>query len=270
MDGKPEVDGTDVPAAGDGGSAPDLPSETPPAGDLPREDDVTDTSTSGSRLRSPRTWNRPTSVAASSLLAVVLGFALTVQIRTTDEPDVQVGATREADLVLILDELNTREEVLRRQINETRQTIEDLSTGQQQSETAVEEAQARARAIGILNGTLPARGPGVRVMVLDPERAVPSSALLDAIQELRGAGAEAIEVDGVRVIVSSAVTGSPGSLRIDGKQLTAPYDIRAVGPTAAMEVALNVAGGFVADVGREGGTARVTQADEVVVEALVD
>ena len=67
-----------------------------------------------------------------------------------------------------------------------------------------------------------------------------------------------------------AVTGSPGSLRIDGQPLSAPYDIRAVGPTAAMEVALNVAGGFIADVGREGGTAQVTQADEVVVEALVD
>ncbi|RBY86672.1 hypothetical protein DQ244_18510 [Blastococcus sp. TBT05-19] len=209
-------------------------------------------------------------MAASSLLAVVLGFALTVQIRNTAEPDAQVGATREEDLVLILDELNAREEVLRRQINETRQTVEDLSTGQQQSDTAVEEAQARAEAIGILNGTLPARGPGLRITVQDPDGAVPVSVLLDAVQELRGAGAEAIQVDGVRVVASSAITGSPGSLRIDGVPLSAPYDIRAVGPAAAMQVALNVAGGVVADVSRVGGTARATQVDDVVVDALVD
>ncbi|TFV53112.1 DUF881 domain-containing protein [Blastococcus sp. TF02A_35] len=249
MDGEPTSDGTPVPPADD--SAPDGEGSTSGAGS-PRR----------------RTWNRPTSVAASTLLAVVLGFGLTVQIRNTDEPAAQEGR-REEDLVLILDELGEQEEVLRRQIGETRQTIEDLSTGQQQSETAVEEARQRAESIGILNGTLPARGPGVRVTVQDPEGAVPVSVLLDAVQELRGAGAEALQVDGVRVVVSSAITGTPGELRIDGTLLSAPYDIRVVGPTAALEVALNVAGGVVDDVSRVGGEVRIVQADEVVVDALV-
>jgi uncharacterized protein YlxW (UPF0749 family) len=178
--------------------------------------------------------------------------------------------TRQEDLVLILDELNAREETLRQEIAETRQTIEDLGSGQQRSQRAAEEAQARAEAIGILSGTLPASGPGLVLTVQDPDGAVPTSVVLDAIQELRGAGAEAIEVDGVRVVVSSAVTGSPGALRIDGIPLDSPYEFRAVGPPAAMEVALNVSGGVVADISRVGGTAAVRQADVVTVEATVD
>src|SRR3712207_1539917 len=124
-------------------------------------------------------------------------------------------------------------------------------------------------AIGILNGSLPASGPGVRLTIQDPEGAVPPSVVLDAIQELRGAGAEAIEVDGVRVVVSSAVTGTPGALRIDGVPLDDPYEFLVVGPPAAMEVALNVSGGVVADVGRVGGTATVRQVDDVTVQATV-
>ena len=62
----------------------------------------------------------------------------------------------------------------------------------------------------VLNGSVPATGPGLRVTVQDPEGGVTAGVLLDAIQELRGAGAEAIEVDGVRVVVSSYVGGDPG------------------------------------------------------------
>lgn len=208
-------------------------------------------------------------LAASTAVALVLGFALTVQIRNTAEPHTQV-ATREEDLVLILEELNDREAELRRQIGRTRQTVEELSTGQRQSDRAAEEARARAEAIGILNGTLPASGQGVALTIQDPDGAVPASVVLDAIQELRGAGAEAMQVDGVRVVVSSAVSGPPGALRVDGIPLDSPYEFRVVGPPAAMEVALNVSGGVVADVGRVGGRAVVRQADVVTVDATVD
>ncbi|WP_346618930.1 DUF881 domain-containing protein [Blastococcus montanus] len=206
---------------------------------------------------------------ATAALTIALGFGLTVQIRSTTEPEGQPDQ-REEDLVLILDSLNAREETLRRQIAETRQTIEDLSSGQEQSGGALDEAESRAEAIGVLAGTLPARGPGLRMTVQDPDGAVPASVVLGAIQELRGAGAEAIQVDDVRIVVSSAVTGTPGELRIDGQPISAPYEFRVIGPPRELDVALKVSGGVVADVGRVGGKARVEQADDVTVDATVD
>ena len=251
-------------------AGPVPPPSPDPAGE--QTDDGADrpegsTSTTGSG--SPRSWSRPAAAVVTAALTVALGFALTIQIRSTAAPDDQV-VRREEDLVLILDEINAREEELRRQIGQSRQTVDELSSGRQESGSALEEARARAEAIGILAGTLPARGPGLLVTIQDPEEAVPTSVILGAIQELRGAGAEAMQIDGVRVVVSSAVTGSPGKLRIDGQPLTPPYDIRVVGPPAAMEIALNVSGGVVADIGRVGGRARVEQRESVVVDAVVD
>ncbi|TKJ18062.1 DUF881 domain-containing protein [Blastococcus sp. CCUG 61487] len=216
-----------------------------------------------------RSWNRTVSAIVTAALALVLGFAIVVQVRATGAGEELSGAT-EADLVRILDDLDSREQQLRAQLADRERAVEELSDGRSQSGSALAEAQRRAEAIGILNGTLPARGPGLRLLVRDPQGAVTTAVLLDAIQELRGAGAEAIEVDGVRVVVSSYVGGTPGELTVDGQELRAPYEILAIGPPAALEVALNVSGGVVADVARAGGTAEVERVDEVAIDAVVE
>ena len=214
-----------------------------------------------------RRWNKVVSGVATAGLALALGFGLVVQIRSTGEAEM-AGATEE-DLVRILDELDTREEQLRSQLGEREQAVEELSGGRTQSGSALAEAQRRAEAIGILNGTLPARGPGLRVVIQDRQGAVTTAVLLDAIQELRGAGAEAIDVDGTRVVVASYVGGTPGELVVDGQPLDSPYEIVAVGPPTDLEVALNVSGGVVDDVARAGGSAIITQSEDLTVGSLV-
>jgi len=223
---------------------------------------------SGTTPSGGRRWDKVISGVVTAALALVLGFALVVQIRTTEAAEERTGATEE-DLVRILDELDTREEALRAQLSEREQAVEELSGGQTQSGSALAEAQRRAEAIGVLNGTLPARGPGLRMVIQDREGAVTTAVLLDAIQELRGAGAEAIEVDEVRVVASSYVGGTPGELTVDGTALEAPYEIVAIGPPTDLEVALNVSGGVVDDVARAGASATVTQSDELRVESVV-
>lgn len=256
-------------AGGDGAGRvtdPDTGTAEPLAEDRPASSNQPSTSTGGSGLLRP--WSRPVAVAATAALTVVLGFALVVQIRSTDEP-AEEDARSEADLVVLLDELNAREETLREEISNTRQTLEQLGNGSEESGSALEEARSRAEAIGILAGILPASGPGLRMTVQDPDGAVPASVVLSAIQELRGAGAEALQVDGVRVVASSAVTGSPGALSIDGEPLSPPYEFLAVGPPAEMEIALSVTGGVIADIGRTGARVRVEQLDDVEVDATV-
>ena len=236
----------------------------------PVDDRPTDGRTRGTGTTSSggRRWDKVISGVVTAVLALVLGFALVVQIRSTEAAEERTGATQE-DLVRILDELDSREEALRSQLSEREQAVEELSGGRTQSGSALAEAQRRAEAIGVLNGTLPARGPGLRVVIQDREGAVTTAVLLDAIQELRGAGAEAIEVDGVRVVASSYVSGTPGELTVDGTELEAPYEIVAIGPPTDLEVALNVSGGVVDDVARAGASATVTRSDELRVESVV-
>jgi uncharacterized protein YlxW (UPF0749 family) len=77
-----------------------------------------------------------------------------------------------------------------------------------------------------------------------------------------------MQIDGVRVGVSTAVTGTPGSLMIDGRPITSPYEFVVIGSPQNMETALNIPGGVVPRFTSRGATVDITQADKVVVDAL--
>ncbi|SFK71233.1 DUF881 domain-containing protein [Geodermatophilus ruber] len=238
--------------------APDEPAEVPAPAPQPPP---------GGRRRLWRRRRDPLAAALIALLTVLLGFAFAVQVRNTGTEEALVGA-REEDLVRILDELDVREDRLRDQIAEQRGALRELTNTDSQSATALAEAQRRAEALGILNGTVAAEGPGLHMTILDPEGRVRVADLLDAIQELRGAGAETMQIDGVRIGVSTAVTGEPGDLRIDGRAVESPYEIVVIGSPPDLQTAMSIPGGVVDRVGRQGGTVEIAQSDRVVVDAL--
>ena len=223
--------------------------------------------TAGAGTPSGRRTRDPLAAALIGVLTLLLGFAFAVQVRAVGEDQEYAGA-REEDLVRILDELNAREERLRDQIADQRSALQQLTSSDSQSATALEEARARAESIGILNGTIAAQGPGLVMTIRDAADKVRVSDIVDAIQELRGAGAETMQIDGVRVGVSTAVTGNPGSLMVDGRPVTSPYEFVVVGSPQNMETALNIPGGVVQDLTRQGASVTITQSDQVVVDAL--
>jgi uncharacterized protein YlxW (UPF0749 family) len=209
----------------------------------------------------------PLAAVLIGVLTLLLGFAFAVQVRTTGTGE-DYSTLREEDLVRILDELDAREDRLRAQIADQRAALRDLNSSDSQSEAALQEARERAEALGILNGTVAAQGPGLVMTLRDPEDQVRVADLLDAVQELRGAGAETMQIDGVRVGVSTAITGAPGQLRVDGTEVESPYEIRVIGSPQDMETAMNIPGGVVDRVGQRGGSVDIQQSETVVVDAL--
>ncbi|MGY1717394.1 DUF881 domain-containing protein [Geodermatophilus sp. SYSU D01106] len=220
------------------------------------------------RAAPPR--RRRSSLVAASLIAVLtvlLGFAIAVQVRSTDTGEALEGV-REEDLIGILDDLDAQEERLRAQIADQRADLRELSDSDSQAAAALEDATSRADSLAILNGTVAAEGPGLVVTIRDPEGQVRVADLLDAVQELRGAGAETMQIDGVRIGVSTAVTGTPGALRIDGRPVEAPYEVVVIGSAQDLRTAMSIPGGVVDRVGRQGGSVDIEQRDRVVVDAL--
>jgi uncharacterized protein YlxW (UPF0749 family) len=205
--------------------------------------------------------------ALIGLLTLVLGFALAVQVRTAGTEE-NLAAGREEDLVRILDDLNTSEERLRARIAEQRASLEQLTSTDSRSAAALAEARERAEAIGILNGTIAATGPGLVMTIRDPADEVRVADVLDAVQELRGAGAETMQIDDVRVGVSTAVTGEPGSLMVDGRPISAPYEFVVIGDPQNLEPALNIPGGVVQRIANRGGSVDIEPSDRVTVDAL--
>jgi uncharacterized protein YlxW (UPF0749 family) len=243
-----------APADGPAGTPPPADPPVPPAAGGPP----------GARRSSRRD---PLAAVLIGVLTMLLGFAFAVQVRSNDTDQLPPGA-REEDLVRILDDLTAQQDRLRQEIADQRTALDQLSSSDSASAAALQEARERAEALGILNGSVPAQGPGITMTVRDPQGRISSSVVLNAIEELRGAGAETMQVDGIRIGVSSAVTGTPGQLAIDGTPLSDPYVFQVIGSPQDMATAMSIPGGVVSTVGGRGGSVDVVQSERVVVDAL--
>lgn len=213
-----------------------------------------------------------------ALLLGLLGFAAVVQVRNTQD-DGPLATARQEDLVAILDDLSNRNDRLRAEISTLSDAQERLTTGTDRTEAALEQAQRRAQVLGVLAGTVPARGPGVVLTITDPVGKVNAGLLLDALQELRDAGAEAIQLEGpvgrgepggqaVRVVASTSLLDTEGGVVVDGAVLQPPYRFTVVGDPATIAPALGIPGGVEATVAQAGGRAEVERRPQVEVDAL--
>lgn len=216
--------------------------------------------------RSPRSGTVITTV-----LFAAVGFVAAVQLSTPE--DVLDRASR-ADLVQILDGLGTRGDQLEEEIARLEAARADLVAGAGDSDAALAEAEARLETLGVLAGTLAATGPGVELVISDPDGGVDASSLLSTIQELRDAGAEALQVDGeparqVRVVASTAFTDAPtGGIIVGGVSLLPPYTVTALGDPATLSTALGIPGGAVSTIENAGASVSIRESDELAVEAL--
>jgi uncharacterized protein YlxW (UPF0749 family) len=186
-------------------------------------------------------------------------------------------SARQEDLVQILDELRNRGDRLRDEVDSLTATRERLSTGSGAAASALEDARRRTQVLGVIAGTLPARGPGVRVTITDPHAQVSASLLLDAMEELRNAGAEAMQIEGtgdsgdpaaVRVVASTSFTDDKNGVVVDGTRLSSPYRFVVVGDPGTLAGALAIPGGVEDTVRQQGGSTDVARSDEVRVTAL--
>jgi uncharacterized protein YlxW (UPF0749 family) len=202
-----------------------------------------------------------------ALLLFVLGLGLAIQVRSTSESSTLRGA-RQEDLVRILDELDNRKQRLQDEKSRLTDQRNELENSSDQRQEARKQTEARKRQLGVLAGTVAARGPGITLTVGDPQDAVDADLLLDAVQELRAAGAEAIQIGGVRIVAGSYFSGEGGHVRVDGHKVAQPYEFRVIGRPADLEPALKIPGGVVQTIEKEQATVSIESADEVTVDAL--
>ncbi len=204
-------------------------------------------------------------------LLAVLGFAAVVQVQANNADAAYVGA-RQDELIALINSLSLASQRTENEISDLVTTRNSLLNDTEARQTALEQARQQAEQYGILAGSLPAVGPGVRVEITDGTGAVGSNNLINGIQELRDAGAEAIQLNGtVRVVAQTALRDGPnGGVIADGERITAPYVIEAIGSPHDLATALDIARGFTDEVERAGGKVSITEADTVEIRSIAE
>ena len=204
--------------------------------------------------------------AVVAVLLAVLGFAGVVQVRANDRDQNFVGA-RQSDLIALINTLALATDRAEAEIAELEETRESLQDDAESTQTALTVARERVETLGILAGTVPAVGPGIRVTVESRTGTLGTDQLLNGLEELRNAGAEAIEInDTVRVVAQTGLVDSPTEgLLIDGNPIQAPYVIEAIGDPYTLATALDFDGGFVEEVENVDGEVDVEELDTVEI-----
>ncbi|WP_456694678.1 DUF881 domain-containing protein [Aeromicrobium sp. P5_D10] len=220
-----------------------------------------------------RSRRRPFKVGVSQLVvAVLLGglaFAIMVQVRDEDKDD--YSGVRGENLVELLKSLDSANERLTAQIDDLSATRDDLLSSTKRSKQAQKQAKQRAEQLAILAGSVGATGPGIEVVISDPDKKIDAAGLLDAVEELRDAGAEVIAINGVaRIVAQSYFLDDEDQIRIGGREIKRPYRIEAIGDAKVLAQAVGFPGGLIAGIEIRGAQAFVTEQDKITITALAD
>ena len=242
-----------------------------PAGSTPAESTPAEMPVDG-RARLVAALRRPASrgQAVAGVLLAVLGFAAVTQVKANGRDDSYVGA-RQGDLIQYINSLSLASQRAETQITQLERTRDSLGNDTQARRTALALAHRQANTLGILAGTVPAEGSGVRITVTDEDGGVGTNQLINGLQELRDAGAEVIEVnDKVRVIAQTSLqdTQGGGGVLVDGTRLEPPYVIEAIGDPHTLATALDFTGGFISEVRAVGGKVAVQRLGTVAISSV--
>ncbi len=203
--------------------------------------------------------------AVVAVLVGVLAFAAVTQARITGQDDTYAGL-RQSELIQALNGLQSASRKAERDIADLEATRNRLRSSTQRRTTALDQATQEVKTLGVLAGTVPATGPGIRITVQDPRGDLTLNHLLDGVEELRNAGVEAIEInDKVRVIAQTSFEDVSGGVQVDGVVLKPPYVIDAIGNADTLAGALQFQEGFIDDVTLDGGSVKVTKPDKINV-----
>lgn len=209
----------------------------------------------------------PTNVLIAILVGVVI-FILVATLRHDQEASLE--GLSEAELVRLLDDVDTRLGELATERDSLREEILELQSGADTQAAAAEAAAQQDRVRRILAGVVPVAGPGVEIKIYDSSRQLAAQSLVTVVQELRNSAAEAIEINGVRVVSRTSVVQDGERIVADGQVLASPYTIRAIGDGDMMRVALEMPGGILASIRSRGPSTTLTQSDAITIKSVAE
>ena len=170
-------------------------------------------------------------------VGLLLGLLLAVVLRP--QPGLEQASSGEgwAEVVSDLVDSNAR---LRDEIEALEAELVGLEEVEQKG-AVLEVLVDEVNYLRMANGLVEVSGPGVVVVIAGPISVLD---LHDLINELRNAGAEALALNGQRLAAWSAISTDGERVTVDGRPVSVPYRLAAIGDAHTMEVALNRPGGL--------------------------
>jgi len=205
---------------------------------------------------------RPANLLSFSLVLLILGFLVVVQLRSR-AADESLSGLSVQELGELVANLTTRNDQLREEIRSLDRQRASVAAAAQRGDTSAVEIRSDLYRVLAWSGALGVAGPGVSVTIEGP---IAGDAVEQLVNELRNAGAEALAIGDTRFVPGVVVSGPPGGLVLNGSPLEDPIILHAVGPPEVLAGSLTRAGGPIGQLAAQFPDALVTVSAEDLVQ----
>jgi uncharacterized protein YlxW (UPF0749 family) len=182
-------------------------------------------------------------VIAVTVIALFLGVLAVTQIQAQEVYSRSLQLETPASLTTLIANLSERNNSIREEILDLRHRADTARDAIASGKGSLTEAERQLSQLRVFAGMSAVSGGGITVRI---DGAFDERALSDLVNELRNAGAEAIAVNTVRVGPRSWFGATPDRiLTVDSVAVRGPWQVRAVGSTEVMYIAMTRTGGII-------------------------
>lgn len=182
-----------------------------------------------------------------SIMSLILVCVMFMQFKVVNETDIaQIESMREDELEEAVAEWKEKYEEAYEKLSDTSDKINEYNE-KMQSNAETEELINKELIEAKTNyGLTDVTGEGIIVTLTDTEEmAYDSDDLLELVNELRLAGAEAISINDERIVNTSDIVNiTSTTIKINSKNITSPYTIKAIGDKTYLKSALTIKNGY--------------------------
>lgn len=205
------------------------------------------------------------SIGCTSLILTMVMFT---QFKTIEQTDiVAIETMRETELRTELASLKEKCEEAETKLQDTNSRIEEyknqMSSEMSAKELLNQEVEESEKYLGLTD----VKGEGIIITLEDNSfKNIERFDLISLVNELKLAGAEAILINDERVVNNTDIAFINNRIiLVNGRRISSPYIIKAIGDKKYLESAITIKGGFLDEIKASEKNINYTIEDEIII-----
>lgn len=202
--------------------------------------------------------------------AFIFTMVMFTQFKTVEQTDITAIETmRETELRTELAKIKEKYDDVETKLSETETKIKEYETQMTNEEDATKILEQELSEAQMYLGYTTVHGEGIVITLSDTKaKNIESYDLMDLVNELKIAGAEAISINGNRVVSTTEIVDILYKyIVINGKRISGPYTIKAIGNQKYLESGITLKNGYKDRIEANGKSIECVPENDIVIEA---
>lgn len=210
------------------------------------------------------------------IMCMLLTLGIAIQIKTINQMNNKSVTNSATENDLRDSVLKTKEKYdnTYAKVEKLEKELEELQTSASVNSDEANELQEKLKEYKKILGLTEVRGNGLEITLKDGDENQSKSVLssivhdgdiLQVVNALRNAGADAISVNDQRIVNTSAISCIGNVVKINGEKVGAPFVIKAIGNPEWLYGAIEMNGGYVSNLRREGVDVEVKKVKDITI-----